>query len=101
MKLVIITAIKEFENEIKQILTKSKVKSFSYQNISGFRDHTHDNIKTNWFASEINVVESVIFHAFTMQVNAEKVFESIKSFNERLEELSRIHIAIINIEKSN
>ena len=101
MKLVIITAIKEFEKEIRNILIKSNVASFSLQDIQGFRDHTKDSVKSNWFASEINVIDSFMFYAFMIDGNADKVFEHIGSFNEKLEALSRIHISILNIEKSN
>lgn len=101
MKLVIITAIKEFEKEIRNILIKSDVASFSFQDIQGFRDHTKDSVKSNWFASEINVIDSIMFYAFMIDGNADKVFEHIGSFNEKLEALSRIHISILNIEKSN
>ena len=42
-----------------------------------------------------------MFYAFMIDGNADKVFEHIGSFNEKLEALSRIHISILNIEKSN
>lgn len=101
MKLIIITAIKEFENEIKNILLKSNVKSFSYQDVSGFRDNSMDAVKTNWFASEMNEIESVLFYAYMIPENAERVFENIGLFNEKLESISRIHVSILEVEKSN
>jgi hypothetical protein len=36
MKLLIITAIAEFEKEIKKILKKAKVKTFSYKEVTGY-----------------------------------------------------------------
>lgn len=101
MKLIVITAIREFENDIKQILIKSNVKSFSYQHVIGFRDSSKEAVKSNWFASEMNEIESVMFYTFIMQENADRIIELIESFNEKLEDLSRIHVSILNVEKSN
>jgi len=101
MKLIVITAIKEFEKDIKQILIKSNVKSFSYQDVTGFRDSSKESLKANWFASEMNELESIIFFAFIKQENVEIVYEHIGLYNEKLEELSRIHVSILNVEKSN
>ena len=54
MKLLIITAITEFEKEIKQQLKKAKVSTFSYKNVIGYRDNTEDAIESNWFSGEMN-----------------------------------------------
>ena len=51
MKLVIITAIKEFEKDIKLQLKQAKVGTFSYREVTGFRDSTEDALESNWFSS--------------------------------------------------
>ena len=38
MKLVVITAIAEFEKDIKNMLKEAKVKSHSYRDVKGFSD---------------------------------------------------------------
>lgn len=101
MKLVSITAIKEFEQEIKKILKASEVKTYSYRNVTGFRDSTQDAIGSNWFATEMNENESILFYAFVPMEKAENIFELVEAFNAKEKTLSNIHIAIINIEKSN
>jgi nitrogen regulatory protein PII len=101
MKLVIITAIKEFEKDIKKILEKSNVKSFSYQKVTGFRDSSKDSVNSNWFASEMNEIESIMFHVFTTNENAEKIFSLGRNFNEELVDLSKVHVSVINVEQSN
>jgi hypothetical protein len=101
MKLVVITAVSEFENEIKDVLLKSKVKTFSHCDVKGFRDSSMDSIDSNWFASEMNESESVLFYAFTLEENIINVLERIRVFNDSLETMSKIHVAIINIENSN
>lgn len=46
MKLVIITAIVEFEKDIKKMLKEAKVKSYSYKDVKGFRDTSAEILKT-------------------------------------------------------
>lgn len=101
MKLLIITAIKEFEKEIKQQLKKAKVETFSYKNVIGYRDNTEDAIETNWFSSEMNKSESILFYAFVKEENVDMLFETINEFNSKQETLSHIHVAVLAIEKSN
>lgn len=101
MKLVIITAIKEFEKEIKVQLKQAEVTTFSYRDVIGYRDSTEDALGSNWFSSEMNKSESLLFYAFVKKENVDKLFESVNAFNQKQRTLSHIHIAVVNIEKSN
>lgn len=101
MKLLIITAISVFEKEIKHILKKSDVKVFSFAPINGFRDTTEESVESNWFASEMNQNESMLFYAFATQDKTDLVFKNISEFNETQKTLSKIHVVILNVEKSN
>ena len=65
MKLLLITAIKEFESEIKNILVKSEVKSFTYNTVKGFKNDAQSNVVDNWFASSYAETDSLfIIHRF-------------------------------------
>jgi len=101
MKLVVITAIKEFENDIKIQLKKAEVKTFSYGEVTGYRDSTEDAVESNWFSSEMNQTESIVFFAFVKRENVDTLFELINEFNKKQKTLSHIHVAVLNIEKSN
>ena len=101
MKLLLITAVKEFEKEIKQILKKSQVKSFSYKDVKGFKDNSEDAMESNWFATNMQENESVLFYAFVKKGNVDKVFDLVSEFNNNQESLSHIHLAMLNIERSN
>lgn len=101
MKLVIITAIKEFEKEIKLQLKKADVKTFSFRDVTGYRDSTEDAVESNWFSSEMNQTESVLFYAFVKKANVDLLFDSIDTFNSEQKTKSHIHVAVLNIEKSN
>jgi nitrogen regulatory protein PII len=101
MKLVIITAVRQFEKDIKQQLKKADVKTFSFGEVKGFRDSTEDSIESNWFSSEMNQTESIVFYAFVKKENVDLLFELITDFNGQQKTMSHIHVAVLNIEKSN
>lgn len=101
MKLVIITAIAEFDKEVKKMLKEAKVLSYSYRDVKGYRDSTEDAVETNWFASEMNETESILFFAFVAKENVDKLFELVNEFNDKQETLSHIHVAILNVENQN
>ena len=101
MKLLIITSISEFEKEIKQMLVKANVKNFSYKEVIGYHNTSDEAIGDNWFATEMNENESLLFYAFVPSENVELVFNTIKEFNGKQETLSKIHVATVNIENSN
>lgn len=101
MKLIVLTAVKEFENQIKKILKKGKVNSFSYHDVKGFKDSSEDEIESNWFATQMQENESVLFYAFVQEEKVDSIFEYIAEFNKEQETLSYIHISVLDIEKSN
>ena len=101
MKLLLITAVSEFEKEVKQTLKKAQVKTFSYREVTGYRNTSEDAIESNWFGSEMNENESIMFYAFVPKENVDMVFSAISEFNSNQETLSHIHSAILNIEKTN
>ena len=101
MKLLIITSISEFEKEIKQMLVKANVKNFSYKEVIGYHNTSDEAIGDNWFATEMNENESMLFYAFVPSENVEMVFNAINEFNGKQETLSKIHVSTVNIENSN
>lgn len=101
MKLAIITAIREFEKDIKLQLKKADVKTYTIKEVTGYRDSTEDSIESNWFSSEMNQTQSILFYAFAEKENVDKLFGLIEGFNSKQKTLSKIHLAILNIEKSN
>jgi nitrogen regulatory protein PII len=101
MKLVIITAIVIFDKDIKKILKQADVKTFTYKEVIGFKDLSEEAIESNWFGSEMNENESVLYYAFVKKENVDHFFELVNDFNAKQERISNIHVAVLNIEKSN
>lgn len=101
MKLVVITAIKEFEKDVKLLLKQAKVISFSYRDVTGYRDSTEDALESNWFSSEMNQTRSLVFYTFIKKENVDLLFDLINKFNKEQKTLSNIHVASLNIERTN
>lgn len=100
MKLIIITAVQEFEKQIKKILFKSNTKVFSYMPITGYKDISLDTYKENWFGGDMPESESVVFMAFVPEENVDVLFDNFKEFNDNDKFSSRIHVATVNLERS-
>lgn len=101
MKLLIITAVRAFEDSIKKLLAENNVITYSYNSVVGYRDSTQDAVDTNWFGTEMNKTESLLFFAFVADETSENVFVAIEALNKTGNLHSRVHIAVTPIEKSN
>lgn len=101
MKLLIITAVAEFDKDVKQILKQADVKTFTYKEVKGYKDLSWEAIESNWFAGEIPETESTLFYVFIKKEKVDTVFDLVEEFNKKQETLSKIHAAVLNIEKSN
>lgn len=101
MKLLTITAISSFENEIKSALKRAKVSAFSYTSVTGYKDLSDQEIDDNWFTSSMGEHASVLFYAFVQEEVVDQVISIIDHFNEREQSESHIHVAAIDILKQN
>ncbi|HEY9169915.1 MAG TPA: hypothetical protein VIN72_10540 [Lutibacter sp.] len=100
MKLLVITAIQEFSKDIKLMMKKSDIHIYSYKEIRGFRDLSEESFESNWFAGEMDEGQSIIFFAFVKEENIDVFFSQAEEFNSKQKTLSKIHVAVLNIEKS-
>ncbi len=101
MKLLVITAVQEYSKDIKAILKKSEISTYSYKDVTGFRDLSEESLENNWFAGEMHESQSVIFYAFVEKENSDQLFNRVKEFNDLQKTMSKVHVVVLNIEKSN
>lgn len=101
MKLLIITSIAAFDDDVKKMLKKACVKTFTYKAVTGFKELSEESIESNWFGSEMNENKSILYYAFVQKDKVDLFFNLINEFNRIQESLSNIHVAVLNIEKSN
>ena len=99
MKLVIVTAVEEFQNEIIKLFKKTNIKNFSKLDIEGYKKGNSVSELSNWFASDKYGNESILFFSFTEAENIDALFELIKEFNISIETNNPIRAIIVPIEK--
>ena len=98
MKLLLITAIEEFEKDVKNILKHSGVKAFSYQSVKGFKNNGEE--LGNWFSSDNIEIDSLLFTVFIESRYVDEIYNRVEDFNSRQKTLSHVHIATVQLEKS-
>jgi hypothetical protein len=69
--------------------------------VTGYRDVSEEFIESNWFASEMNETESLLFYAFVKKENVDLLFQLVADFNAKQETKAQVTVAALNIEKSN
>lgn len=99
MKLLLITAIQEFEKEVKNILNHSGVKAFSYQEVKGYKNES-DGSLDNWFVSSRTEFRSLLFTVFVEAKMVHEIHERVEKFNAEQESQSHIHLVTLQIEKT-
>jgi len=100
MKLLIITVVEEFQDEVLQLLKDSKIDRFSESNIEGFKNDSPSILMTsNWFPSEKAGSNSSLLFSFTEEEKIDNLFKLIEVFNNNLETNNPIKAVVVPIEK--
>lgn len=99
MKLIIITAVKEYEGEIKKILSKANTPIFSYMPITGYKDPSLETYQESWFGGDNPTSASIVFMMFVPEKKVDVLYEKFKAFNASDEFSSKIHVATLNLER--
>lgn len=100
LKLILLTGVEEYKNEIKRVLIKSSVKSFSYNEVTGHEPDVDVATHSNWFVGDRFETNSLLFFAFIEEQHVESLFNNVKEFNDSLESVSHLHLISLHIEKS-
>ena len=101
MKLLIITAITDFDNDVKKMLKQAEVNTFTYKEVNGFNDISEVAIESNWFGNDLKENESILYYAFVKKEKVDLFFDLVNQFNSKQKSSSKVHVAVLNIEKSN
>lgn len=99
IKLIALTAVKEFENETISLLKKAGIPVWSKMNMDGFKNSEVGNLGSNWFSSSRNSVNSILIFSFVETERIEMMKELVQEFNKTIESENPIHFAVINVEQ--
>lgn len=101
MKMIVITAIRMFEEDIVKMLKENNVNAFSSTELVGHANKKSSNTSDNWFGGGNGQRQSMLFFAFVPEQNIAAVFDAVEGFNQKQKTESRIHLAVLNVEQSN
>ena len=100
MKVVIVLCVKEFRDDLNEILRDLDVQAYSETDVRGVKhEHQVGMQVENWFGSEENPYNSVANFTFVSDDKAELILERISQFNDNLECCSPMHAFMLNVEK--
>lgn len=100
MKLVIVTAVEQFQKDVLRLFKNANIENFSSSDIDGHKNGTSVLMASNWFSAEKGGNESNLFFSFTEAENIDVLFDLIKEFNAQLETNNPIKAVVVPIEKS-
>ncbi|RCW92511.1 hypothetical protein [Winogradskyella arenosi] len=99
MKLVIVTAVEQYQNDVLKLFKKADIETFSSSEIDGHKNSSSLLMTSSWFPSERGGNESSMFFSFTDEARIDALFEVIKVFNENLESNNPIKAVVVPIER--
>lgn len=99
MKLLVVTAVKDFEKEVLRLFKAAKIHAFSSGDINGFKTEDHENLIDNWFSSSSDKVRSVLFFTFADESRIEILLSSLKKFNENIQSDNPMKAIVLPIER--
>ncbi|MBT8313885.1 MAG: hypothetical protein KJP26_05440 [Maribacter sp.] len=100
MKLLLVTAVEQFEEEVIKLFKKAEIENFSGSEIDGYKPPVSLLMKSNWFPKDKGGVESSLFFSFTEDRKIDTIFGLIKEFNANLETNNPIKAVVVPIERS-
>jgi len=99
MKLLLVTSVEEFHNDIIQMFKDAKIENFSESDIGGHKKNSSVLVSTNWFAAEKSGTQSNLFFSFTEDEKIETLFQLLREYNSNLETNNPIKAVVLPIEK--
>ena len=99
MKLVIVTAVEKFQNDVLKLFKKANIENFSSSDIDGHKKGSSLLTASNWFSDGKGGNESSLFFSFTDDEHIDTLFYLIKEFNTYLETNNPLKAVVVPIEK--
>ena len=99
MKLILITAISDYQKAIQDVLKKIGVMHYSFHEVNGHTQDAQEEIEANWFGAEIPTTDSVLFHIFLEDSQWNPLSKAIQSLNTTLDTSSKVHAVSLPIEQ--
>lgn len=100
MKLLMVTSLKEHQQDVANIFRQADIKVFSVTDTVGFKDNGFQNVMEGWYAGGIGHFDSIFIFSFTEDEKAALAMSLVKEFNISKECKFPIRAFIIPVESS-
>ena len=100
MKLLFVTALKEYSEDITLIFKKANIHIYSATDTIGFKDGNESNLLDNWFSSGEAKFDSVFVFSFTTEEHVDVAMQLIKEHNTTSQSEFPIRAFVLPVEKS-
>lgn len=99
MKLVIVTAVEQFREDVLKLFKNAKIENFSSSDIDGYKNGSSLLMTSNWFSAGKSGSESSLFFSFTDDERIDNLFHLIKEYNGNVETNNLLKAVVLPIEK--
>jgi hypothetical protein len=99
MKLLLVTLVEEYHDEVMALLKKAGINNYSSSDIGGHKDAPTLLKAAGWFPSEKSDTDSHLFFSFTTDEKIDVLFELLQEFNENLETNNPVKAVVLPIER--
>jgi hypothetical protein len=99
MKLVIVTAVEQFHDDILKLFKNADIQNFSESDIEGYKNTSTILSTSNWFASERTGTGSIMLFSFTEKEKIDILFSLLEEFNSKMETHNPIKAVVLPIER--
>ncbi|WP_299124682.1 hypothetical protein [uncultured Winogradskyella sp.] len=99
MKLIIVTAVEEFQKEVLKLFKQANIENFSTSDIDGYKIGSSILSASSWFSGVKGGNESNLFFSFTDEKHIDDLFRLVKEFNANLETNNPLKAVVVPIEK--
>ena len=100
MKLLFVTALKEYTKQVGGIFKKADIHVYSATDTIGFKDGQVPDLIDSWFSVGEAKFDSVFLFSFTGEENAEKALQLIHEHNQEFPSGFPIRAFVLPVEKS-
>lgn len=100
MKLLIVTTVSEFQQDILKLFKKANIEAFSSSEIDGYKETNSLVATQSWFPGHKGGNESLMFFSFTDEEKIKEIFEYLKEYNTHLETNNPVRAVVLPIEQS-
>jgi len=99
MKLLIVAAIKEYNETVGTILKEASIPVFSITDMTGIKNGVDTSLLDDWFSRGVGKFDSIFVFCFTTESNTEIAMSLISKFNEKEGESFPIRAFVLPVEK--